>query len=427
MFYDHLLKPEELEYRNKVRQFVKGVSPELLRRMDLDQIEFPKEFYKEMGKEGLLGARFPKKYGGSGLSWVAEAAALEEIGVLGMALACVYSMPPIVGEGINKFGSEEQKQKYLKPLLAGDLVSAEALTEPRGGSDFFGATSAAKLEGNYFILNGQKRFTVGAKGADFFLVYCKTNFDPDAHKYRKLSVLLVDRDMGVQVDSLYGLLGSRGTGTGRLSFHGIKVPRENLLGGMNDGALIFNTMMVPERMTSAVGSLGLARAALEIATRYTDRRMAFGQEIRHWQGVSFEVADAITKLDAARGLVYLVASHLDAGLDSRRLVSEAKHFATEACWQITNTAMVIMGGISYTDLYPIEKMVRDARLAQIRTGSENVMRMLIQHEYYKELLSQGDIYRSSEQDATNTHGMIEEEKVYADTDQEKLQAMTAMK
>jgi len=425
MFYDHLLKPAELEFRNEVREFVKGVSPELLRTMDLDQIEFPKELYKEMGKARLLGARFPKKYGGREMSWVGEMAAAEEIGVLGSAVVCVYTMPSIVGEGLNKFGSEEQKQKYLRPLLAGDLISAEALTEPRGGSDFFGATSAAKLEGDHFILNGQKRFTVGAKGADFFLVYCKTNFDPDAHKYKRLSVLLVDRDMGVQVDSLYGLLGSRGTGTGRLSFYNVKVPKENLLGGMGDGALIFNTMMVPERLSG--GTLGLARAALEVAARYTDKRMAFGKDIRHWQGVSFQVADAITKLDAARGIVYLAASHLDAGLDSRRLVSEAKHFATEACWQITNTAMVIMGGISYTDLYPVEKLVRDARLQQIWTGSENVMKMLIQHEYYKELLSQGDIYRSAEQDATNTRGMIEEEKVYSDADQEKLQTLAPVK
>jgi acyl-CoA dehydrogenase len=332
-------------------------------------------------------------------------------------------MPSIVGEALNKFGTEAQKQRYLKPLLAGDTWAAEALTEPRGGSDFFGATCTARLEGNHFILNGHKRFIVGAKGADFFLVYCRTNFDPQAHKYSRISLLLVERDMGVEVGSLYGLLGSRGTGTGRVVFKDVKVPRENLIGGLHEGALIFNTMMVPERFGS-VAAIGMARAALEVAVRYTDKRVAFGQKIRKWQGVSFQVADAVTKLDAARGLYYIAASHLDAGLDSRRLVSEAKHFATDINWQVSNIAMVIMGGISYTDVYPVEKFVRDARLGQIWTGTENVMRMLIQHEYYNELLSRGDQFRAIEQDATNTLGMDEFEKVFADEDQKKLDTLS---
>jgi hypothetical protein len=419
MYYDHLLKPVELEFRNRTREFARSVDAELLRRMDRNEIEFPKELFKEMGRRCLLGARFPGKYGGSNLSWVGEAAALEEIGVLGSAATCVYSMPSIVGEALNKFGTDEQKGKYLKPLLAGDVWAAEALTEPRGGSDFFGATCTARLDGNDFILNGHKRFIVGAKGADFFLVYCRTNFDPQAGKYARISLLLVERDRGVEVGSLYGLLGSRGTGTGRVVFKDVRVPRRNLVGGLNEGALIFNTMMVPERFGS-VAAIGMARAALEVAVRYTDRRVTFGQKIRKWQGVSFQVADAITKLDAARGLYYIAASHLDAGLDSRRLVSEAKHFATDINWQVCNIAMVIMGGISYTDVYPVEKFVRDARLGQIWTGTENVMRMLIQHEYYNELLSRGDQCRAIEQDATNTLGMNEFEKVYADEDQEKL-------
>jgi alkylation response protein AidB-like acyl-CoA dehydrogenase len=175
-------------------------------------------------------------------------------------------------------------------------------------------------------------------------------------------------------------------------------------------------MMVPERFSS-VGCIGLARAALEVAARYTDRRMAFGRKIRQWQGVSFPLADAVTKLDAARGLYYLAATHLDAGLDSRRLVSEAKHFGTTASWEVINQAMVAMGGISYTDIYPVEKYLRDARLIQIWTGTENVMRMLVQHEYYQELQSRPDVFRNYEADATNTLGMNEAEKVFIDGDQ----------
>ncbi len=167
------------------------------------------------------------------MSWVAEVAATEEIGCLGMALACAFVMPSIVGEALNVFGTEEQKEKYLKPYIEGKLVAAEALTEPRGGSDFFGAMTRAELEGDHFILNGMKRFVVGAEGADFFLVYCKTNFDPNAHKYNRLSLLIVEKGPGVETEYLYGLLGCRGGGTGRLVFRGVKVPEENLVGELH--------------------------------------------------------------------------------------------------------------------------------------------------------------------------------------------------
>ena len=187
--YDFLLKPEERALRDEVKKFVREeITSDFLRKMDKDEIEYPREFVERLAGQNLRGIRFPEKYGGRGMTWVAEVAAIEEIGCLGMALGCAFVMPSIVGEALNVFGTEEQKLKYLKPYLEGKLVSAEALTEPRGGSDFFGATTKAVLEGDHFIVNGQKRFVVGAEGADFFLVYCKTNFEPNAHKYGRISL-----------------------------------------------------------------------------------------------------------------------------------------------------------------------------------------------------------------------------------------------
>jgi alkylation response protein AidB-like acyl-CoA dehydrogenase len=416
--YDFLLKPKERAVRNEARKFVKEeVSSDFLRKLDNDEITYPREFVERLAAYNLRGIRFPKKYGGRGLGWVAEVAATEEIGSLGMALGCAFAMPSIVGEALNVFGTEEQKQEYLKPYLEGKLVSAEALTEPRGGSDFFGATTKAILEGDHFIVNGQKRFVVGAEGADFFVVYCRTNFEPDAHKHNRISLLIIDRGPGVKTEYLYGLMGCRGGGTGRLVFRNAEVPKENLIGELHGGALCFNQMMIPERLTSASGCLGVW-GALDLAVRYSNRRKAFGQLIREFQGVSFLVADSITQLDAARGLTYMAARAVDEKYsNARRIVSEAKRFATEAAWNVVNNAMQIMGGIGYTDVYPIERALRDTRLALIWTGTSQIMNLLIQHEYYDQVLNQPYDRRKLEQDAMHPD---ESERCFTDEDMWKI-------
>jgi alkylation response protein AidB-like acyl-CoA dehydrogenase len=321
-------------------------------------------------------------------------------------------MPSIVGEALWRFGTEDQQQKYMAPMLRGELISAEALTEPRGGSDFFGATTRAELTDGAFTIRGQKRFVVGARGADFFVVYCKTNPDGDSHN--RLSLILVEADRpGVEVGYLYQLMGTRGGGTGRVVFRDVQVPADNLIGELHGGAEIFDTMMVPERLTSAAASLGIARAALEVAARYSNRRRAFGQPIRHFQAVSFKVADAITALDAARALTLAAGAAADAGAGTtRRLVSEAKKHATDTAWDVTNLAMQIMGGIGYTNVFPIERLVRDARLTQIWTGTNEIMSLLIQHEYYRELLGDTTRARQVEGDAAEAHA--EDERVYED-------------
>jgi alkylation response protein AidB-like acyl-CoA dehydrogenase len=409
-----MLTPEERELKKEVRRFVREeITSEFLRKMDKNEITYPRDFVEKLAAKGLRGIRFPKKYGGLGMSWTAEVAAIEEIGCLGMALGCAFVMPSIVGEALNVFGTEEQKEKYLKPYIEGKLVAAEALTEPRGGSDFFGAMTRAELKGDYFILNGMKRFVVGADGADFFVVYCKTNFDPKAHKYSRLSLLIVDKGPGVETEYLYGLLGCRGGGTGRLVFRNVKVPKENLLGELHGGALCFNQMMIPERLTSAAGCLG-AWGALDLAVRYSNRRRAFGKEIRNYQAISFKIADSITKLDAARALCFMAAKAVDENYPNvRRIVSEAKRFTTEAAWDVVNNAMQVMGGIGYTDVYPVERALRDIRLGMIWTGTSEIMNLMIQHEYYNEVLGAGYDRRIMEDDAMNPD---DSERCFTDKD-----------
>jgi alkylation response protein AidB-like acyl-CoA dehydrogenase len=406
---DVLLSPAEKEVRDRARAFVRDeIDPQLLKDMDQEKVVFPYGFHQKVAAAGLYGIRFPREYGGKGLGWTAEIAALQEIGPLGMVLGCQFSMPSIVGEALVHFGTEAQKQKFLVPMLKGELVSAEALTEPRGGSDFFGATTVAKKDGKEWVLTGAKRFIVGAEGADFFLVYAKTA--PQNPPHQSLSVFIVERDRGVKVERLFGLMGTRGGGTGRISFHEIRVPQENMVGPENGGAIVFNQMMIPERMTSAAGAIGGAQAALDVAAAYSMKRKAFGRTIRKFQAVSFKIAEAITRLDAARGLAYAAARTVDAGLPHRRMVSEAKKFCTETAWEVVNIAMQVMGGIGYTDVYPIERALRDTRLCLIWTGTSEIMSALIQHEYYDELKDLMKDRRDFEKDAL--HAEQVEEKVY---------------
>lgn len=409
---DCLMTEQDKALREEVRAFVRDdVDRKLLRDMDEDKVRYPREYLKKAAARGLLGLRFPEKYGGRGMSWSSEIVALEEVGVLGTSLGCLYSLVSIVGEAIDKFGSGYLKEKYLAPTIRGELTTAEALTEPRGGSDFFGAVTTARREGDFYILNGQKRFVVGCEGADYFMVYART--DPDAPPHKSISAFIVDRGEGVKAEYVYGLLGTRGGGTGRLVLSEVKVPKENLLGEENNGAAIFYQMMIPERMTSAAGAVGMGRAALEVAARYSTRRKAFGQEIKNFQAVSFKVADAVTLLDTARGIIYLAARSVDTGDPagrSRRLVSEAKKVATEHAWQVVNHAMQIMGGIGYTNIYPIEKMLRDVRLIMIWTGTNEIMDLIIQHEYYKEMAKSDSFSRDIEFDAAEADR--EEEKIY---------------
>ena len=386
--FDFLLTEEQKKIREEARDLVKWVPRQMIIDMDQDKIRFPKEFLQEAGRRNLLGCRYPKQWGGRDMDWVTTSMIMEEVGTLGYIFACVFGVgAELVCDAIILHGTDEQKEKYVKPLLAGDIFAAECLTEPRGGSDFFGTSSIAEDKGDYFVLNGQKRFIVGAEGADFFLVYARTDFDPKTHPHKALTCFIVDRSPGVEVEYLYGLMGCRGGGAGRIVFKDVKVPRENIVGKFNGAYSVFNTMMIPERLGTAAMTIGAARPALDIATQYTSRRKAFGQVINQFQGVSFHVAEAAMLLDAARSMIYATSRAVDAKEDMnliRRMVSETKKFVTESCQKAAKNAMQVMGGIGYTNVFPVERIVRDLGLASIWTGTNEVMSLITAHEWYRE-------------------------------------------
>jgi len=415
--FDYMMSKNQMKIRDEVRELVKWVPRQMILDMDLDKIKFPKEFLREAGRRNLMGCRYPKKWGGRDMDWVTTCMIMEEVGTLGYEFACVFGVgAELVCDAIILHGTDEQKEKYVKPLLKGELFAAECLTEPRGGSDFFGATTKAEDKGDFFLLNGQKRFIVGAEGADFFLVYARTN--PDAKPQESITCFIVDRGPGVEVKYLYGLMGCRGGGTGRIIFRDVKVPRKNVVGKLHGAYAVFNTMMIPERLGTAAMTIGAARPALDIATQYTSRRKAFGQVINQFEGVSFQVAEAAMLLDASRAMAYVTARAVDAGADMnrvRRMVSQSKKFITESCQKVVHNCMQVMGGIAYTNVFPVERIYRDVRLASIWTGTSEVMSMITAHEWYREYFAQKAKAqtRDHEFDAAEAS---DDEKIYDDED-----------
>jgi len=412
--FDFLLTEEQIRIREEVRDLVKWVPRAMILDMDKDKITFPKEFLQEAGRRNLFGCRYPKKWGGRDMDWVTTCMLMEEVGTLGYIFSCTFGIgAELVCDAIMLHGTDEQREKYVKPLLKGEIFAAECLTEPRGGSDFFGSTTTAVEKNGYFLLNGQKRFIVGADGADFFLVYART--DPTAEPHKALTCFIVDRSEGVDTKYLYGLMGCRGGGAGRLVFKDVKVPMGNVIGRVNGAYAVFNTMMIPERLGTAAMTIGAARPALDVATGYTTRRKAFGQVISQFQGVSFQVAEARMLLDASRALVYATSKAVDARVDPtviRRMVSETKKFVTESCQTVAHKAMQVMGGIGYTSVYPIERIFRDLRLASIWTGTNEVMSAIIANEWYKEYTKVHEIRRPRDYESDAEAADAPDEKIY---------------
>lgn len=412
--FDYIMTDAQKKLRDEARAFTKWVPKQLILDMDAEKIQFPREYLEEAGRRNLLGIRLSKELGGRGLTWVDDSIVAEEIGVASYSLACLWGVgADIVCEAVTLFGNDELKQAVVVPLLKGETFAAEGLTEPRGGSDFFGATTYAKKDGGDWVINGQKRFIVGAQGADWFLVYAVTDPDapPQAHDRFHGAP---DNGRGIEVHLRPH--GGTGGGAGRLVLKDVRVPERYALNGINGGFDVFVRMMIPERLGTAAMTLGSVRPAIEIATRYTSKRKAFGFPIQMFQAVGFKVADAVMLLDAARSMVYSTCLAVDSGRAHpnrvRRLVSESKKFVTEAAWEIANKCMQVVGGIGYTNVYPLERIVRDIRLSMIWVGSNEIMQLIVQNEWYKEYfktLSKEDV-RDVEADAVGADA--EEEKIY---------------
>jgi alkylation response protein AidB-like acyl-CoA dehydrogenase len=370
----------EAKFREKVQRFAQEhVAPAAQK---VEEGMFPREVLQKLGEQDLLGVAFSKRDGGHGLGWSFEVIVAEEISAVSaatemarLASGALYAAP------LAYFASRTQKQRFLRPVLAGEKIGALALTEPGAGSDAGSIKTHVERQRHDFVLNGEKRFITNGGVADFLFVFVVT--DPRKPPKSGVSAIVVPRESeGVQVVKTYGLLGMHGANVVHLKFRNVRVPEENVVGGLHKGFPILLDELDRERPAVAAGMLGIARSAFESAVDYSSKREQFGRPIKEFEGVSFKLSDMYVKLEAARLLIVKAARLLDEGKLARLEGAAAKLFATESAFEITHQALQVHGGIGYTKDLPIERYFRDARFMMIGGGTSEIMRFLIQREIY---------------------------------------------
>ena len=372
----------EAKFRKRVQSFAKEHVAPVAEKVEDGW--FPREVLRKLGEQQLLGVAFSKSDGGLGLGWSFEVIVAEEISAVSgatemarLASGALYAAP------LAHFASRPQKRRFLRPVLAGEKVGALALTEPGAGSDAASIKTHAERRGQDFVLNGEKRFITNGGVADSLFVFAVT--EPRKPPKSGVTALVVPREFeGVQVVKTYGLLGMRGANVVHLRFRNVRVPEENIVGGLHRGFPILLDELDRERPAVAAGMLGIARSAFESTVDYSSKRQQFGRPIKEFEGVSFKLSDMLVRLEASRLLIVKAARLLDEGKLARLEGATAKLFATESAFEITHQALQVHGGIGYTKDLPIERYFRDARFMMIGGGTSEIMRFLIQREIYRE-------------------------------------------
>ncbi|MDW7668400.1 MAG: acyl-CoA dehydrogenase [Bacillota bacterium] len=344
---------------------------------EIDEEErFPVETVEKMKNNGMLGIPFPKKYGGQGGDNQAYIMLVEELskacGTTGVVLSAHTSL---CCAPIYEFGTEEQKQKYLVPLAKGEKLGAFGLTEPNAGTDAAGQQTKAVLDGDHYILNGSKIFITNAANADVFIVLAMTDKSKGT---RGISAFIVDKEYeGFTIGKKELKMGIRGSATCELIFENVKVPKENLLGKEGKGFSIAMKTLDGGRIGIAAQALGIAQGAIDEAVKYVKERKQFGRPISKFQNTQFQLADMQTKVDAARLLVYRAAFNKDNKISYSNEAAMAKLFASETAMEVTNKSVQLHGGYGYTREYPVERMMRDAKITEIYEGTSEVMKMVV--------------------------------------------------
>lgn len=338
--------------------------------------EFPREVLNEMGELGFLGMVVPEEYDGIALDTVTYASVIEEIAAGDGACSTILSVHSSVGCGpIVKYGTEEQKKKYLPKLASGEWIGGFALTEPQAGSDASKLRTTAVRDGDHYVLNGSKQFITSGSQGGMIIVFAVTD---KAAGSKGISAFIVETDTpGYEVVRVEEKLGIHCSDTCQLSFENMRVPAENLLGAEGQGYRIALANLEAGRIGIASQAVGMARRALELAIEYAQERKAFGVEIAKHQAVGFRLADMATKVEAARQMVLHAARVKDAGLPALREASMAKLFASEIAEEVCSAAIQTYGGYGYLRDHPVERIYRDARITQIYEGTSDIQRLVI--------------------------------------------------
>ncbi|MBH3427462.1 acyl-CoA dehydrogenase family protein [Pseudomonas alkylphenolica] len=370
-----LVNEEQQQISEAVRQFAQERLRPFAEQWDREH-RFPKEAIEEMAGLGLFGMLVPEQWGGSDTGYVAYAMALEEIAAGDGACSTIMSVHNSVGcVPILKFGSDAQKQQFLTPLASGAMLGAFALTEPQAGSDASSLKTRARRDGDHYVLNGCKQFITSGQNAGVVIVFAVT--DPAAGK-RGISAFIVPTDSpGYQVARVEDKLGQHASDTCQIVFDDVRIPLANRLGEEGEGYKIALANLEGGRIGIASQSVGMARAAFEVARDYARERQSFGKPLIEHQAVAFRLADMATRIAVARQMVLHAAALRDAGRPALVEASMAKLFASEMAEKVCSEALQTLGGYGYLSDFPLERIYRDVRVCQIYEGTSDIQRMVI--------------------------------------------------
>lgn len=369
------LSEEHEMIRKMVRDFArKEVEPTAAERDEEER--FDMNIVKKMAGLGLLGIPWPEEYGGIGSDYLSYVIAVEELSRVCASTGVTLSAhTSLAGWPVYKFGTEEQKHKYLKPMALGEKIGAYGLTEPSSGSDAGGMKTNARLAGDHYILNGSKIFITNGGIADIYIVFAIT--DPSS-KHNGTTAFIVEKSFeGFSIGKKESKLGIRSSPTTEIIFEECKVPKENVLGNPGEGFKIAMMTLDGGRNGIAAQAVGIAQGALDAAVAYAKEREQFGKPIAAQQGISFKLADMATSIEASRLLTYQAAWLESEGLPYGKESAMSKLFAGDTAMKVTTEAVQVFGGYGYTKEYPVERYMRDAKITQIYEGTQEIQRLVI--------------------------------------------------
>ncbi len=372
------LTEEHLSVQQAARDFaVNDLLPGVIER-DNEQ-KFPAEQVKKMGELGLMGMMTDPRYNGGGMDTISYVLAMEEISKIdASASVCMSVNNSLVCWGLERFGTEEQKEKFLKPLAAGEKIGAFCLSEPEAGSDATSQRTTAEDRGDHYLLNGTKNWITNGKSASIYIVIAQTH--PEK-RHKGINALIIERGMpGFVIGKKEDKMGIRGSDTHSLMFQDVKVPKANRIGEDGFGFTFAMTTLNGGRIGIAAQALGIAAGAYEFALKYAKERKAFGKHLSEHQAIQFKLADMATKIDAARLLVWQAAYLKDQKKDFVKAAAMAKLFASQIAQEVTTEAVQIHGGYGYVKEFHVERLMRDAKITQIYEGTTEIQKMVISRE-----------------------------------------------
>ncbi len=373
---DFELSKEQKDIVKAAKEFAEGEFPERAEEFDRDE-SFDEAIFQKAAKLGFAGVFIREEYGGPGLGILDACLIAEEFNTVDPGIALSIFSTCFGAEVIQDFGTEEQKNKYLRPLVTGEAIMGTALTEPDAGSDLANASTTAIMEDNEYVINGSKIFITNGNRANYLLCFVQTDLDnPETHSRHSMIIVETDRE-GFEANKLRGKLGIRASNTAELAFNNVRVPSQNLVGELGNGFMQAMHLFNLNRIGVAAQAVGIARSAMEESIKHVKKRIVFGAPLASFQSIQFKIADMFTWIQAGRNLVYEAACKVDQGHIDHKLIAAAKSFCGQTAVKCADMALQMHGGYGYLSEYKVQRLYRDAKITEIYEGTTEIEKLIM--------------------------------------------------